>query len=309
MSKKYSNIILRLGTGLVGIPLIVGLLYWNEWSYFFLFLIILIGTLLEFYGLINNQQPLPRSIRIWGVLFAVLLYTLSFMYAKGSMPGTYYGLTLPMLTVIYLMMLYKKNTMNPFSSIAHIFLGIIYVGMPFALLHFIAFDNTIYHYEFVLGILIIVWMNDIGAYVVGSLLGKHQLFKRISPKKTWEGTIGGALLALLVSYLIACYDTSWSIVQWMIIGMITVIAGPYGDLVESLFKRSLQIKDSGTIIPGHGGFLDRFDSLLLTVPLIVAFNTLGKNINPPKQFNQKVNITHQLNKKIQPENKYGPSIE
>jgi glutamate dehydrogenase (NAD(P)+) len=192
-------------------------------------------------------------------------------------------------------MLYKKDEIKPFQTIAYSFLGIIYVALPFALLHFIAFNNFTYHYEFVLGILFIIWANDIGAYAVGSLLGKHQLFKRISPKKTWEGSIGAALLAILVSYIIACYYTTWNNFHWLIIGIITVIAGTYGDLVESLLKRNLKVKDSGSIIPGHGGFLDRFDSFLLVVPLVVAFNMAGKDINLVEKTNKKIDMLDNLN--------------
>lgn len=294
MSNKYSNILLRVGTALLGGPLVIGLIYWNEWSYFFLFLIILIGTILEFYKLFAKEHA--WFLRIWGLMCAVALYTLNFMYVRGKMPGMYFSLIIPMLMSIYLIMLYKKNELNPFSSIAHSFLGIIYIGLPIALLHFIAFNNGIYHYKFILGILFIIWTNDIGAYIVGSLLGKHHLFRRVSPKKSWEGSIGAAFLVLLVTYIIAQYYTDWNIYHWIVIGVISIIAGTYGDLIESLLKRSLQIKDSGSIIPGHGGFLDRFDSFLFVIPLLVAFNTIephGKQIKvSDKEINMNPNIAN-----------------
>lgn len=286
MSKKYSNIFLRVISGLVGVPFILGLIYWNAWSYFALFLLIMVGTMLEFYGLIKGDKALP--LRIWGIACVGVLYIGSFMYARTTIPGSYLlAVVIPLLASIYLIMLYRKNDPKPFTSIAYTFLGIIYVGMPFVLLHLVSFHKGIYHYEFVLGILLMVWANDIGAYFAGSLLGKHKLFKRISPKKTWEGSLGGGLLALLVSYMIALYYTHWDMIHWMLIGMIIVVAGTYGDLVESLLKRSLQIKDSGSIIPGHGGFLDRFDSLLLAVPLVVAFNTVKQETKPTQKTNQK----------------------
>jgi glutamate dehydrogenase (NAD(P)+) len=273
MSKKYSNIYLRFISGLVGVPLIVGLIYWSKWSYLALFLLIMVGTMLEFYELIKKDNSL--SLPIWGILSAVVLYIGSFMYAKTILSG-YYLLAgiIPLLASIYLIILYRKHDPKPFTSIAHTFLGIIYVGMPFVLLHLISFHQGFYHYELVLGILLMIWVNDIGGYFAGSLLGRHKLFERISPKKTWEGSLGGGVLTLLTSYIIALYYTHWDMVHWMLIGGIILIAGTYGDLVESLLKRSLQIKDSGSIIPGHGGFLDRFDSLLLAVPLVVAFNSL-----------------------------------
>jgi len=295
MFKKYSNIILRTGSSLVGIPLVVSLIYWNEWGYFLLFFIILIGTLLEFYKLISNQETDP--LRIWGLMFAGLLYIFSFLYASAIIPGTYFYSTIPLLTSIYFIMLYKKNVYKPFSSIAYTFLGIIYIGIPFALLHFIAFYKGVYHYEFILGILFTIWANDIGAYLVGSFWtfwDKHYLFKRISPKKSWEGSIGGGILTLLVAYAMSRYYTNWNMAEWMIVGAIAVVAGTYGDLIESLLKRSLQIKDSGSIIPGHGGFLDRFDSFLLVVPLVVAFNTAGQEMNFVKKTNKKAAMNYTL---------------
>lgn len=286
MSLKYSNIFLRMVSGLIGVPLVLGLIYWDEWSYFLLFLAIMVGTMLEFYKLIQGKMPIP--LRIWGIVGATVLYIGIFIYVKETIPGSYLLATvIPLLASVYLIILYRKNDPSPFTSIAHSFLGIIYVGLPFGLLHLISFHQSIYHYEFVLGILLIVWANDIGAYFIGSLLGKHKLFQRVSPKKTWEGSIGGALLSLLVSYIVAHYATYWEVIHWMIIGIIVAVAGTYGDLVESLLKRSLQVKDSGSIIPGHGGFLDRFDSLLLAVPLVVAFNIVEQEANPTQ--NQKMN--------------------
>lgn len=301
MFRKYSNIILRTGSSLIGIPLIISLIYWNAWGYFFLFFTILVGTLLEFYRLTSNQETAP--LRIWGLMFAGLLYIFSFMYVSDIIPGTYFYLTIPLLTSIYLIMLYKKNVHNPFSSIAYTFLGVIYVGVPFALLHFIAFYRGVYHYEFILGILFTIWANDIGAYLVGTFWtfwDKHYLFKRISPKKSWEGSIGGALLTLLVAYIMSHYYSSWNMAGWMIIGTIVVIAGTYGDLVESLLKRSLQIKDSGTIIPGHGGFLDRFDSFLLVVPFVVAFNTVGQEKMSISKMNKKADMNYTLTNEENP---------
>jgi phosphatidate cytidylyltransferase len=122
-----------------------------------------------------------------------------------------------------------------------------------------------------LGFLLILWLNDTGAYLIGSWIGKHKLFERISPKKTWEGSMGGAFMALLTSWGMALLVKGIPLWQWISIGLIIVIFGTLGDLVESMLKRSLGIKDSGTILPGHGGILDRFDALLLAVPFVFVF--------------------------------------
>ena len=122
-----------------------------------------------------------------------------------------------------------------------------------------------------LGCLLILWANDTGAYFAGIRFGKTKLFERISPKKSWEGAFGGAVLGLIFAYLLSGYFTSLAVWQWMCIGLIIVICGDYGDLIESQLKRSIEIKDSGNALPGHGGFLDRFDGLLISAPFIVAF--------------------------------------
>ena len=175
------------------------------------------------------------------------------------------------MALTYFIQLYKKTDPAPFASIAYTVLGIIYISVPFTLLHLLAFFKGFYSYRIVLGILLILWANDIGAYVIGSSMGRYPLFKRISPTKSWEGSIGGAIMALLVSYGIAHYYTILCLWQWLGIAGTTVVAGTYGDLVESLLKRSMNLKDSGTMIPGHGSFLDRFDSFLMAIPFILAF--------------------------------------
>jgi len=268
-----TNFYRRTLSTLVALPVIIGALYWSAWSYFLLFLGILLPTLLEFYKLVSKVEPLV--FKVWGIFSGILLYTLTFIYVQNWIAPAYLWLLMPCLLATYLLAIYTQPMTSPLTSIAYTFLGIIYVSMPFSILHFLVFIKGIYHKELILGIVFILWASDIGAYVIGSLVGKKPLFKRISPKKTWEGSIGGALLALLISYIIAQYDTTWDLWEWLGTALIIVIAGTYGDLLESLLKRSLHIKDSGSIIPGHGGFLDRFDGFLLAIPLIVACSKVG----------------------------------
>src|SRR5690606_25338102 len=144
--------------------------------------------------------------------------------------------------------------------------------IPFSLINIIAFsvDNT-FHYEIVVGSLLILWASDSGAFFAGTKFGKTKLFERVSPKKSWEGSLGGAFAAILTAYFLSQYFIILPQWKWMGICGIIVIAGTYGDLIESLFKRSISIKDSGRGLPGHGGFMDRFDGLLLSAPFIVAF--------------------------------------
>ena len=143
--------------------------------------------------------------------------------------------------------------------------------MPLSLLNVTAFITGKYNYELPLGILLILWASDTGAYFAGVNFGKTKLFERVSPKKSWEGSLGGTVLALTMAYGISHFFEVVTVWSWLVITVIIIIAGTYGDLVESMFKRSILIKDSGTTIPGHGGFLDRFDGLLLAVPFIIVY--------------------------------------
>jgi phosphatidate cytidylyltransferase len=150
-------------------------------------------------------------------------------------------------------------------------LGLFYVAMPFSLLNIAVYENGHYNFEVIFGCLFILWASDTGAYFAGTLFGKRKLFERISPKKSWEGAVGGAILAVIFALIIADYFDSLEKWQWLTISAIIIVGGIYGDLIESLLKRSIEIKDSGVSLPGHGGFLDRFDGLLISAPFIVAF--------------------------------------
>jgi phosphatidate cytidylyltransferase len=268
MPLQYSHLGRRTLSALVAMPVVIVSIYWSMWSYFLLFLFVAISAMLEFYRLVSLGGINPN--KFLGIGGGILTYVLVFMYTSSYLPSTYLYILCPMLGLIYAIELYKQGA-TPFTNIAYTLLGIVYVGGPFALLHIIAFSQGNYSHEMVLGILLILWSNDTGAYLVGTKMGKRRLFQRISPQKSWEGVLGGATLALIVSYTIGHYYNSVGLGIWLGIGGIIVVAGTYGDLIESMFKRSLKVKDSGEAIPGHGGFLDRFDSFLLATPCIVAF--------------------------------------
>ncbi len=157
-----------------------------------------------------------------------------------------------------------------------------YTSLPFASLNTLCFISTpagvTYYYWYALSLFIFLWASDTGAYLVGSWLGKHRLFPRISPHKSWEGSIGGGITAIAASQIIASFipfaetlSDMTSRLLWAGLAVLTVIVGTWGDLVESVLKRRLGIKDSGHILPGHGGMLDRFDSSLLAIPAAVVY--------------------------------------
>ena len=194
------------------------------------------------------------------------------------------GVFIPyLLTIVYLFIsgLYTKST-NVVNDWAYTMLAQMYIALPLSMINVLAFrqaadGSTTFYYLLPLCVFIFLWVNDTGAYCSGSLFGRHKLFPRISPAKSWEGSIGGGLFVLLTAGAIGYYEnmgvnlSGLSIGEWLGLGLTIVFAGTWGDLVESLFKRTLGIKDSGNILPGHGGMLDRFDSSLMAIPASVIY--------------------------------------
>ncbi len=273
--KKYSNLTLRLITGILGSAAIITGVCVSQWAYFAIFFIICFFTLLEFYKLVGLDGMAPQ--KAYGTLCGILIFCLSFLIegrvsvGGTALPTAYYILMFPLISFIYMIKLYKKFERKPFTNIAFTFLGIFYVAVPFALLNVIAFDEGYYNFEVILGSLLILWASDTGAYFAGTFFGRRKLFERISPKKSWEGFIGGAALAMAFAFGSSQFMHSLELQQWLIVGIIIVVGGTFGDLIESLLKRSIEIKDSGDSLPGHGGFLDRFDGLLISAPFIAAY--------------------------------------
>jgi len=270
--RNINNLGQRVIFGLSGIAIIISAIVLSQWGFLAVFLLICILTILEFYKLAGVDGLLP--LKYWGTFTGAFLFLITFLVESGLMESRYFYTFIPIVTCIFFINLYK-NVSKPFTNIAYTFLGIIYVSLPFTLLNLIAYLNGSYDYMLVLGILLLLWASDTGAYFAGKKFGKTKLFERISPKKSWEGFIGGTLLNIIIAFCLSMLFTVLPLWKWLVIGIIISVAGTYGDLVESLFKRGIHIKDSGNTIPGHGGFLDRFDGLLLSVPFILAFLKLS----------------------------------
>lgn len=266
---KYNNLTQRIIAALLGVAIILSAIIYSEWTYFAVFFILCALTQLEFYKLVGLDGMLP--LKFWGTITGLSIYSITFLVHAEHLDPRIYFIIAPIASTVYFVKLYKKNDKKPFTNIAYTFLGIIYVAVPFALLHIAVFYNDTYSFQIIIGALFIQWASDTGAYFAGVKFGKRKLFERISPKKTWEGALGGTILAFIFAIIMAANFNEIADWQWLCIAGIIVIAGTYGDLVESLFKRSIEVKDSGSIIPGHGGFLDRFDGLLLSAPFISAF--------------------------------------
>jgi len=267
---NYSNLGQRAITALIGSIVILLGCYYSEWAYFLIFASILGFSQMEFYKLSGLDGMLP--LRSFGTFLGLLVFTLTFMIELEHLRMEYYYLIFPIVSLTFFIKLYRKTDKKPFTGVAYTFLGLFYVAVPFSLLNLAVFSvGEVYHYEILIGCLLILWATDTGAYFAGTKFGKTKLFERVSPKKSWEGFLGGAFSAIGVAFVLTRYFHVIEDWKWLVIAGIIIIAGTYGDLIESLFKRSIEIKDSGKGLPGHGGFMDRFDGLLLSVPFITAF--------------------------------------
>jgi len=267
--KRLPNLAQRIITGVLGAAAVIFGVVFSEWTYFMVFFTICILSLLEFYTLTGLDGLVPQ--KTFGTICGMVVFCISFFVERGDITAKFYFLIFPLVSFVYMIKLYKRFERKPYPNIAFTFLGIFYVAVPFALINIAAFNNGEYNFEIIFGCLFILWATDTGAYFAGTYFGKRKLFERISPKKSWEGAVGGAVLALIFAVGIAYFFKSFLMWQWLVIAAIIIVGGIYGDLVESLLKRSIEIKDSGDSLPGHGGFLDRFDGLLISAPSIVAF--------------------------------------
>ncbi len=278
MSDKLKNMTIRAITGTIFVAAVVTCFLRPE-AMMFLFALVTALSVWEFTGLVNNSGDV-RVNRFICTVAGVYLFLAFAGFCSGITPAAVF---IPyLLTVVYLFIseLYTKAP-NPINNWAYTMLSQMYIALPFSMINVVAFHSTgdahVYDYMLPLSIFIFLWTNDTGAYISGSLLGRHKLFPRVSPGKSWEGSIGGGLLVLAVAALVGYLANSsegghtLSIPAWMGLGLVVVFFGTWGDLVESLFKRTLGIKDSGNILPGHGGMLDRFDSSLMAFPAAVVY--------------------------------------
>ena len=280
MSDKLKNLIVRAVTGVFFVTVMV-LSILHPHSLIALFALITGLSIWEYTGLVNNikEVKVNRFIStIAGVYFFLSVAALRLMPTEGFIIFIPY-----ILTILYLLVaeLYLKNE-NPINSWAYTMLGQMYIALPFSMINVLAFQQvdggqTTFDFLLPLSIFIFLWTNDTGAYLCGTLFGKHKLFPRISPKKSWEGSIGGGILVLVVAGVIGYFANinatphMLSTPAWVGLGLVVVVFGTWGDLIESLLKRTLGVKDSGNILPGHGGMLDRFDSSLLSIPAAVVY--------------------------------------
>ena len=264
--KPKSNFSQRAITGTLFVSTLICAILFHPVFFWILFGFIAVSGTQEFFQLALKDGAKPQKKA--GVFLTIILFGMTALVAIHKIPALFLLVFLPLIFILFVMELFRK-TERPFVNIAYTILGLIYVALPFSLLNFLAFPfGPVYSSHLLLGYFVILWSSDTGAYLIGKAIGKHPLFPRVSPKKTWEGTFGGMLAGFTAAFILSLFFTEFTLINWLVIAAIIVLMGSLGDLVESLFKRSINIKDSGTLLPGHGGLLDRFDGLLLSVPFI-----------------------------------------
>lgn len=268
------NLITRTLTGIAFVAVILAAILLSPVLFGVVFAVLSALAIWEFCTLINTRSDVHVNrfiCTVGGVylFFAFFGFTINYTGASIFIPY--------LIVLIYLLVseLYLKQE-NPINNWAHAMLTQLYIALPFALLNTLAFQyssgsqSVTFTPLYPLSLFLFLWASDTGAYCSGMLLGKHKLFPRISPKKSWEGSIGGCVLAIVVSIAISLWVKT-DVLEWVGFALTVVVFGTWGDLTESLLKRQLGVKDSGNILPGHGGILDRMDSSLIAIPAAVIY--------------------------------------
>lgn len=261
-----NNFTTRTITGVLFVICVIGSVVLSHWAFAALFLLISVAGFLEYARILRSGKIFLH--RLTGLVLGLITYSGIVLFEFGIIEAEILLLNLLIFPILLIVELFRKSEM-PFSNAAASLLGLVWIVLPMALLN--GFFN---HADgpgwlksgALLGFFLILWIYDSGAYIFGSMFGRHRMLERISPKKSWEGFAGGSAAGLLTAYMISASFVEFSILQWLLIALVIIVFGTFGDLVESMLKRSIGVKDSGSLLPGHGGVLDRFDAVLLAAP-------------------------------------------
>lgn len=269
------NIVTRTLTGICFVALLIGSILLGKQAFAVLFTVITALTLAEFYRLVDSGEESRFWHHLPDIAGGAYLFAAFYHYCSGEAAAITRYLFIPY--ILYLLytfaaQLYARRP-DPIRNWAYALLGQLYIALPFALLNFIAFPGiyTIYAPWLLLAFFIFIWTNDTGAFLVGITFGRHRLFERVSPKKSWEGFFGGLLFCGIAAVFFSTVYSGLSLLQWAGLGLTVSVSATFGDLCESLLKRTVGVKDSGHILPGHGGWLDRFDSVLFAAPAAYVY--------------------------------------
>jgi len=275
-----SNLSKRALWGFLYVVIMLGGILIHPFAFALIFAIVLFFTQYEFYAMVDEAGH--KIKRLPGTLMGVFFFLVTFAVASGYLPSAFNLLIILIVLLIFVFELFRTNP-NTLERSGITVLGFIYIAGPFSLLNFVVHTSfngqTNVYYPWILaGIFFILWINDSFAYLVGSRWGKHKMCPNISPAKSWEGLVGGAVFAVVMGIFNAVLFQGLSMLNWIVIALLTVTFGTLGDLFESKIKREIGAKDSGNILPGHGGFLDRLDSLLFAIPAVFLWLIFSGNI-------------------------------
>jgi phosphatidate cytidylyltransferase len=270
-----ANLPTRSLSALAYVVILLGTLLAGPWSFFAFLLFVSLGAVYELIAMAERKGVHPPRMFLYCINALVL--SVNFFSANGTISYTWLVIIIPLIFSLFLLELFKSGP-KPFEGLPISFLVVLYCVLPFALAAHLVFVNHNYHFEFLLGSIFMIWANDTFAYFAGSMFGKHKIMEKVSPKKTYEGLVGGVIGVSVLAYFMG--DLLWwgSKTDWLIIGLIVSVMGSLGDFIESLFKRDANVKDSGKIMPGHGGFLDRLDSLIFALPFIFTYLFIANKI-------------------------------
>jgi len=265
---KLVNLLTRTLSGIVYVAIILGSLQWSPHAFAVVMAFAMLVCMHEFYGISRKLGVKPQYVL--GVIAAAAMFAVSYAVSVELCGASCALMLILLLMLIFFVELFRKSA-APFNNIAYTLLPLIYVAMPFSLMNLVyslGGENLMFCF------FILLWANDTFAYLFGITLGRRKLFPSISPKKSWEGYVGGILSVVVISYVLHCMFDDVALRDMVAMGIIISTTAVLADLVESMLKRSAGVKDSGKIMPGHGGLLDRFDATLLSLPLVFVYVVL-----------------------------------